>query len=102
MAHGRRNAYGQTESLLRLENFSKWLFATAATVGTLGTALGANGFGELEDTGQYLFSAAVIALALSLACGTFALVPRVRKVKPNVIGSPQEAVRSVIRVRARW
>ena len=94
-----KDAYSPTQSLKLLDDFSKFLFGATATVAALGTALGVNGFGDLEGSGRTLFSFAVLSLAFSLFAATAALLPLGMKINPNSPESASAAFASAIRLR---
>src|SRR2546426_751917 len=81
-----------SESLNRLDAFAKWLFATVATVGTLGAALSTTGLAEPKRLGRFVFAAAVLALGFSLAMAAYSLAPKWVSANPNSIDSMENAV----------
>lgn len=85
-----------------VDDFARWLVASAALLASIGTAFGASGFGELHGLGKSLFSAAVVMLGISLALAVFSLRPRDFSYNPNDIDSMVQAVSAAIDHRARY
>ena len=67
-------------SLTLLDDFAKWLFPTAAVVGTLGASFGVSGANSLTGTGRTMFAWAVAAVAVSLALAALARLPLPKRV----------------------
>lgn len=90
-----------TETLRVLDEFSKWLFASAAVVGALGAGLGVSGLNGLDGAGSYIFASAVLCLALSLTAAVFARMPQRRLVHRNDSASMSSAVDGIATRRYR-
>lgn len=88
-------------SLALLDDFAKWLFAIAATVGTLGASFGVSNANKLAGTGKTLFGCAVAAVGISLALTALARLPLSRDVNRYSDVSLSEHVSGVTRVRGR-
>lgn len=71
-----RSLISHEQSLALLDDFAKWLFASAAVVGALGTSLGVSGANQLDGTGKKVFALAVVLVAVSLALAAIARLPR--------------------------
>jgi hypothetical protein len=71
-----QGAFSPVESLKRVDDFAKWLFATVAVVGSLGAGLSVTKLEALSPIGKYVFGGAVLLVGLSLGAATFALQPR--------------------------
>jgi hypothetical protein len=71
-----RRVISPTETLSVLDEFARWLFASTATVGTVGAGIGLTGAADLDDGGRWLFAVAVACVAISLALACLARVPR--------------------------
>jgi hypothetical protein len=70
-----RDLISHGQSLSLLDDFAKWLFASAAIVGALGTSFGVSGANDLSGWGKTLFALAVAAVGVSLALSAFARLP---------------------------
>jgi hypothetical protein len=75
-----RKLVSREQSLTLLDDFAKWLFPTAAAVGTLGASFGASDANSLSGAGRTLFSLAVAAVGVSLALAAFARLPLRKRV----------------------
>jgi hypothetical protein len=80
------------EGLSRLESFAKWLFATIATVGTLGVAFSTTGFIEPQQLGKWFFALSVALVGVSLAFAAYSLAPKWVAANPNSIDSMENAI----------
>ena len=54
------------------DDFAKWIFTVAATVGTLGAAFSSTAFGKLAGLGALAYGVAIILVGLALALATVA------------------------------
>ena len=70
-----RAAIHPEQTLQTLESFSTWMVSLAVLVGSLGSAFGVSGLGPLAGTGQKLFAAALVCLAVALALAVAARIP---------------------------
>jgi hypothetical protein len=70
-----RGLVSPEKSLALLDDFAKWLFAIAATVGTLGASFGVSNANELKGDGKTVFAVAVAAVGVSLALTALARLP---------------------------
>lgn len=68
------------QSLALLDDFAKWLFPTAAVVGTLGVSFGVSSANSLSGVGRWLFAIAVAAVGVSLALAALARLPLPKRV----------------------
>ena len=75
-----RKLVSREQSLALLDDFAKWLFPTAATVGTLGASFGVSGANSLTGTGKTMFAFAVAAVGLSLGLSALARLPLPKRV----------------------
>ena len=75
-----RKLVSREQSLELLDDFAKWLFPTAAVVGTLGASFGVSDANSLTGTGRTLFAFAVAAVGLSLAFAALARLPLPKRV----------------------
>lgn len=70
-----RRLVSREQSLALLDDFAKWLFPTAAIVGTLGASFGVSSGNDLTGTGRTLFAVAVALIGVSLAFAGLARLP---------------------------
>ena len=84
-----RAVLSPAETVRVLDDFSRWLFTTAAAVASLGAAFGASGLNALTGWGRGLFSGAILSLALSLAFAAAGRAPR----RARVIRVSRESMR---------
>jgi hypothetical protein len=75
-----RRLVSRETSLTLLDDFAKWLFPTAAIVGTLGASFGVSDANSLTGTGKTLFAVAVASVAVSLALAALARLPLPKRV----------------------
>ena len=75
-----RKLVSREQSLALLDDFAKWLFPTAAVVGTLGASFGASDANSLAGTGRTVFSVGVAAIGASLALAALARLPLRKRV----------------------
>ena len=75
-----RQLVSREKSLVLLDDFAKWLFPTAAVVGTLGASFGVSGANSLTGTGRTVFAIAVVLVAVSLAFAATARLPLPKRV----------------------
>jgi hypothetical protein len=94
-----RERLSPVRGLDTMETFDKWLFATVAVVGTLGTAFSLLDAGSLSGDAQTAFGVAVALTGVSLACAALALAPRRASFDRESPDSMREAIRKTSRVR---
>jgi hypothetical protein len=70
-----RNLVSPEKSLALLDDFAKWLFATAAVVGTLGASFGVSSANTLTGEGKRMFAYAVACIGVSLGLAALARLP---------------------------
>jgi hypothetical protein len=70
-----RSLVSPEKSLALLDDFAKWLFASAAVVGTLGASFGVSHANTLTGTGKRMFAWAVALVGVSLALAALARLP---------------------------
>lgn len=92
-----RERLGPVKSLETLEAFAKWIFASVAVVGTLGTAFSLLDLGSLSDDAQTLFGIAVACAGISLALAALAVAPQ----RANYNRHSAESMRRVLAAGAR-
>lgn len=96
-----RSLLRPSESVKVLDEFSRWLFATTAVVGTLGAAFGISGLNDLSGTGKRLFATAVLCLGVSLALAALARAPRKVFVNRYSLESMQDTLGRLVKFRQR-
>jgi len=64
------------DSIKRVDDFAKWVFASIAVVGTLGTGLTTITIGTLPGPGKFILAIAIFLVGLSLLSATFAIEPQ--------------------------
>ena len=89
------------KSLALLDDFAKWLFATAAVVGTLGASFGVSSANALHGTGKSMFAYAVACVGVSLALAALARLPLPIRVNRYSDVSLAKYVALVAKVRGR-
>ena len=94
-----RRLVSREQSLALLDDFAKWLFPTAAVVGTLGASFGVSSANSLTGWGGTLFSLAVAAVGFSLGFAALARLPLPKRVNPYSRQSLASHVRLVLIVR---
>jgi hypothetical protein len=94
-----RTLVSPAKSLELLDDFAKWLFVTAAIVGTLGASFGVARDDDLTGTGKRMFSWAVALVGISLALAAMARLPLPRRVNRYSDVSLREHVAFVLKVR---
>lgn len=96
-----RKLVSREQSLALLDDFAKWLFATAAVVGTIGASFGVSDANALIGKGRTLFAWAVAAVAASLALAAFARLPLPKRVHLYSRESMAAHVDRVVVIRGR-
>jgi hypothetical protein len=94
-----RSLFSPKQSLSLLDDFAKWLFAFAGTVGVVGTGFGISNGNDLRGDGRKLFAFAVASVGLSLSCAALARMPLPRRVNRYSDESMRDALRVVYVVR---
>src|SRR5215470_3393092 len=82
-----RTAFDPKAALDRLDAYGKWLFASAAIVGTLGAGLSNSAFSKLHDFSAWLFGGAVVCLGMALILATSSLAPKLTEVRLSELSS---------------
>lgn len=90
------------QSLKRLDDFTKWMFTIAATVGTLGAGFANSAFSTPTTWGQASLAAAILFVGLSLAIALNAIAPKARPIQynPNSPESMRKAYNTPLRARS--
>jgi len=96
-----RTLFRPTETLAVLDDFGKWLFGSAAAVGSLGAGFSASRLSHLTGAGQRIFAAAIICLALSLATAALARIPQRKHIHRGSMATMRRALDEIVRWRYR-
>jgi hypothetical protein len=86
-------------SLGLLDDFAKWLFALAGTVGSIGAGFGVTGVVSLSATGKSRYADAVVCVAISLALAALSRLPLPARVNRYSPVSMRRAIRRIIWLR---
>jgi hypothetical protein len=85
-----RQLFSASESLRLLDDFAKWLFASAAVVGSVGAGFGSRTLTDLDAWGKTLFLAALVAVAVTLILAALARLPARRSVNRHDLAGMRE------------
>ena len=85
----------------RMDVYGKWLFASAAIVGSLGAGLSNSSFSHLRGTAVGLFACAILALGGCLIAASLSIAPHWVKARIDETTSMQEAIRQEFQHRRR-
>lgn len=94
-----RELFAPEKSLATLDEFAKWLFATVATVATLGTGLGVAGFGDLVGDSKDRFAHAVLVAGVSLGFAALARAPLGSRFNPHSVLSMRQKLNRTLKLR---
>ena len=75
-----RKLVSREQSLALLDDFAKWLFPTAAVVGTLGASFGVSNANSLTGAGRTMFALSVAGVGISLGLAALARLPLPKRV----------------------
>jgi hypothetical protein len=96
-----RTVFDTKAALDRIDSYGKWLFSSAAIVGSLGAALSNTSFAKLRDAGKWTFALAVVALGMCLVAASRSLAPEWVEVSLTEVKSLRDAVNTQFRNRQR-
>jgi hypothetical protein len=96
-----RAVFDPKAALDRLDSYGKWLFASAAVVGSLGAGLSNSAFSKLRGVGVWLFAFAILALGLSLVAASRSIAPHWINALINNLASLRGAVEKQFKTRQR-
>jgi hypothetical protein len=88
-------------ALDRVDSYGKWLFGSAAIVGSLGAGLSNSSFAKLRGLGVWGFALAVVTLGLCLVAASQSLAPQWVEVRLTDLNSLRHAVNSQFDKRQR-
>jgi hypothetical protein len=86
-------------SLKRIDDFSKWIFASISVIGTLGAAFSNSALSSLAPCGKTMFAIAVLLTGVSLFAATLAIEPTWVHANPASREAMLAAVDANIRAR---
>jgi hypothetical protein len=96
-----RAIFDPQSALTRMDSYGKWLFGSAAVVGSLGAGLSNTAFSKLRGPGIWLFAVAIVALGCCLVSASLSIAPHWAKAQVNDLNSLRRAVGYQFRVRQR-
>ena len=96
-----RAVFDTKTALDRVDSYGKWLFTSAAIVGSLGAGLSNTSFAKLRGAGIWSFALAVVALGACLVAASRSLAPQWVEVKLTDLTSLRDAANTQFRNRHR-
>jgi hypothetical protein len=96
-----RTVFDTKTALDRVDSYGKWLFGSAAIVGSLGAGLSSSSFAKLRGLGVWSFALAVVALGVCLVAASQSLAPQWVEVRLTDLKSLRHAVNSQFGKRQR-
>jgi hypothetical protein len=96
-----RTVFDTKSALDRLDSYGKWLFASAAVVGSLGAGLSNSAFSKLHGLSAWLFAAAVLSLGICLVQASKSIAPQWVEIRMAELKSMRQAVNSQFGRRQR-
>jgi hypothetical protein len=85
----------------RLDSYGKWLFTSAAIVGSLGAGFSNAAFSKLQGAGIWFFAAAIAAMGMCLFLASLSIAPHWVNVQIYDIASLRAAVQKQFKAR-KW
>jgi hypothetical protein len=96
-----REVFDPKAGIDRLDSYGKWLFTSAAIIGSLGAGLSNSAFSKLHGAGVWLFAFAVLALGFSLVAASRSIAPHWINALLNDLVSLRHAVEEQFKARRR-
>jgi hypothetical protein len=96
-----RTVFDTKSALDRLDSYGKWLFGSAAVVGSLGAGLSNSVFSKLHGLAAFLFAVAVLSLGICLVQASKSIAPHWVEIRLAELKSMREAVNSQFSNRQR-
>lgn len=96
-----RAIFDPKTGLDRLDSYGKWLFTSAAIVGSLGAGLSNSAFSKLRSAGVWLFAFAILALGFCLVAASRSIAPHWINALLNDLASLRCAVGQQFKTRRR-
>jgi hypothetical protein len=94
-----RTVFDTKSALDRVDSYGKWLFSSAAIVGSLGAGLSNAAFSKLRGLGAWSFALAVVALGVCLVAASRSVAPQWVEVRLLDLESLRSAVNSQFKKR---
>jgi hypothetical protein len=94
-----RTVFDSKTALDRVDSYGKWLFNSAAIVGSLGAGLSNSSFAKLRGAGTWSFAIAVVALGMCLVAASRSIAPQWVQVQLTELDSLRNAVNDQFRKR---
>jgi hypothetical protein len=96
-----RAVFDPKAGLDRLDSYGKWLFASAAIIGSLGAGLSNSAFLKLRGASVWLFALAILGLGFSLVAASRSIAPHWINARLNDLVSLRRAVDEQFKTRRR-
>lgn len=96
-----RTVFDTKSALDRVDAYGKWLFASAAVVGSLGAGISNAAFAKLRGPGAWTFALAVVGLGICLVAASRSIAPQWVQVRLLDIASLRSAVNTQFGNRQR-
>jgi len=96
-----RSVFDTKTALDRVDAYAKWLFASAAVVGSLGAGLSNSAFYKLHGPSMWLFALAVLCLGICLVQASKSIAPKWVEADYYVLASLRDAVNKQFATRQR-
>jgi hypothetical protein len=96
-----RSIFDPKSAIDRLDSYGKWLFASAAIVGSLGAGLSNSAISKLHGWGVWLYAFAIVALGFCLVAASRSVAPHWIEARLADLSSLREAVNSQFEGRRR-
>jgi hypothetical protein len=94
-----RTIFDPKAALDRLDSYGKWLFASAAVVGSLGAGLSNTALSKLRGPGVWVFALAVVALGICLVAASRSIAPHWAKARVAELDSLRAAINTQFKTR---
>lgn len=75
------------KSILKLEDFGKWLFTSSSIIGVLGAGFSVAGFTNMNWLGRIFFFVSLFCITICLATSAFALSPKLVNYRQSSVDS---------------
>ena len=94
-----RTMFDAKAAVERLDSYGKWLFASAAVVGSLGAGLSNTALSKLRGPGVWVFALAVVSLGICLVAASRSIAPHWVKARIAELDSLRAAVNKQFKSR---
>jgi len=96
-----RGMFDPKAAVERLDSYGKWLFGSAAVVGSLGAGLSNTSLSKLRGAGVWIFALAVVSFGICLVAASRSIAPHWIEAKLAEISSLRKAVNSQFKSRQK-